>query len=332
MTTQRTLSNQSGASGATKRKHDGGAPSLMENYLGYKHRKVDEVGGGGTEKVVKKSRSSAANGRKLFLGHLRATCERWSSQVDLSFLSGLPAGQAEGLEVLRLFIRDILARPGMSASEAERNGKKFPLSECQCRHRSVGTPEGVDPCYTGGVRDAGKAQAFVMEDFRAALLKWLKGHQSTSIDLSDVEAVEIESDGESSQDEPEPTSSFQAADYSSTDFLAVGRKRRSTTKQRLTVLTYLSHHSDTLAEFKVAFKALCNSENSLLHLCGCGLSNETHPSSCVTGSHLKLESHDLNQDHTHLHFTLRLASTRDGYLKMLDSLRGSNGGLYDDVF
>ena len=304
---------------------------MLTEYFTHKRRKVDGDGDVPEAEVVKGR--GAAKGRKLFLGHLRATCERWSSQVDLGSMSGKPAGQAEGLDVLRLFIRDTLTRPG--TAEAEASGKKFPLSECQCRHtRVVGTPEGVDPCFTGGVKDAGKAQSFVMEDFRVTLLKWLKARQISSVELSDVEPVEVESDGESSEDEPEaPTSSFQVADYSSTDFLAPGRtKRRTTTKQRLTVLTYLLHHSDTLVEFKAAFKALCKSDAGLLHLCGCGISNDDHPMSCVTGSHLKLESQDLNQDHTHLHFALRLVSTRDGYLKMLDSLRGSRGGLYDDVF
>jgi len=97
------------------------------------------------------------------------------------------------------------------------------------------------------------------------------------------------------------------------------------------VLTYLHHHCGSSVAFREAFKGLTTSSDALLHLCGCGLGDADHPG-CVTGSHLKLASLDLNLEHTHLHFTLRLATSSVGYKQMLDAISGSTGGVYDDVF
>jgi hypothetical protein len=293
-----------------------------------KRAKTLDVEGGGKRAL------SLAEGRKLFLGHLRATCERYSSKVDLGEFGAGPIGRVEGLDILRLFLRDVLAKPEMSSLQCEVQGKKFPLSACSCRHKIVGVPSGLQPCYTGGIKDNKKAQAFVMEDFRIVLLKWLRAHLVDSTDtVSDVEEMHGEEVESEEDNEPSQATSFIPSDYPSSPFLASDRKKkRVTTKQRLVVLQYLRHHSQSFAAFRVAYKALCDPNVNLLHLCGCGISDSEHPNGCVTGSHLKLASQELNRDHVHVHFTLKLASSREKYLQMLESLKGGKEGVYDDVF
>ena len=261
-------------------------------------------------------------GRRKWLKQLRAMCDRKSTVVVVNGV-----GNLSGLELLRLFVLDVFSELG--------TGKKvFPMKKMECRHESDEfRPVDVIACYTSGIKDKGKAQGFVISDLKKKLRHWLNDRtisDNPEADLSD-ESTEADSVAE---DVMSPTllppSSWDPEKYPSSQTAGDGVARKST-KGRLVVLTYLHHHAETQVAFRKAFKGLTTSDDALLHLCGCGLGTSEY-AGCVTGSHLKLASLDLNREHTHLHFTLRLATSGVGYRQMLEAISGSNDGVYDDVF
>lgn len=248
---------------------------------------------------------------------------RWEGGVN---------GIHSGLELLRLFLRDVFS---------ETVGRKFyPVKELECRHRHASfRPVGVPACLTGGTKDKGKAQGLVLSDFKKRLRKWLDERtvgDNPEAGLSDEDSedgddtIEMVTHLESGVESQLTTiSSWDAQCFPSSQPIAGGN--RKSTKARMVVITYLHHHSVTAQEFREAYKALTTSDAALLHLCGCGLASDTQPG-CVEGSHLKLASLELNRSHTHVHFTLKLATSGPAYQAMLNAIRGSEGGVYDDVF
>jgi hypothetical protein len=278
----------------------------------------------------KRSRAteSSEEGRKKWLKELRAICDRKATVVAAAGHGS--KGNNSGLEILRLYLRDVF-------SEVGDKPRLFPMKELECRHQDADfRPSHVEACYAGGTIDKGKAQGFVLSDFKKKLRRWLV----SCTDGEDLEAGLSDEDKLSSEEEeviqvvvPEGSqvsdSSWDPLKYPSST--PVEGSRRRSTKARLMVLTYLHQHSATAHEFREAFKALTTSDDALLHLCGCGLGSDASRG-CITGSHLKLASLELNRDHTHVHFTLRLATTGEGYQSMLQAIRGSRGGEFDDVF
>lgn len=266
---------------------------------------------------------SDEEGRKKWLKQLRAMCDRKSTVV---MVNGV--GNLSGLELLRLFLLDVF-------SDLDAYKKVFLMTKLECRHESEEfRPIGVTACYTSGTKDKGKAQGFVLSDLKKRLRQWLNGKtisDNPEADLSDDDSGEdTATERESSPVVPSlPPSSWDASKYPSSQ--TAGDGTRKSTKARLVVLTYLHHHSQSKVAFREAYKALTTSDDALLHLCGCGLAT-ADLTGCVTGSHLKLASLDLNREHTHLHFTMRLATSGEGYSQMLQSISGSAGGAYDDVF
>jgi len=267
---------------------------------------------------------SDEEGRKRWLKQLRAMCDRKSTVV---MVGGV--GNLSGLELLRLFVLDVFSDSGAYK-------KVFPMMKLECRHETEEfRPVGITACYTSGTKDKGKAQGFVLSDLKKKLRQWLNDRtisDKPEADLSDDDS----DDGTATEREYSPvvpslppSSSWDASKYPSSQ--TAGDGARKSTKARLVVLTYLHHHSTSKDTFREAFKALTTSNDALLHLCGCGLAN-ADLNGCVTGSHLKLASLDLNREHTHLHFTMRLATSGEGYSQMLQSISGSAGGAYDDVF
>jgi hypothetical protein len=271
-----------------------------------------------------KLESSEAGTRKEFLNSLRAICDRWA--VHVKFDDG-EEGVVDGVEVLRRFLRDTLPP----------KGKKFPLQECGCRHGGGYLPLGVEMCRTSGTVDKNKAQGFVMSDFKQSLREWLRSKQSdpNSI-ISDVEDSDLEEEAgdaeEAHMSQPISLSSFDALKYPSSPQPGDSGYARKSTKQRLPVLFYLVHHSNTRETFKNVFKQLCKPDLYLVHLCGCGLNTEALKGACVVGSHLKLAPSELNREHVHYHFVLAQLSSKESYLTTLDAIKGSSGGKYDDIF
>jgi len=257
--------------------------------------------------------------RKKFLNDLRAICDRWAVhvKVDDSMVA------VDGKEVLRAFLRDILLPPP---------GKKFPLKECGCRHGKGLLPPGKEMCMTAGTVDTGKANAFVMFDLKQMLRSWLNSKKRHSVEVTDVE--DSSEGGSDDECETQPLeSSYNPLAYPSSPLKPgdIGFKRKST-KQRLAILFYLLHHSGDRVSFSRAFKELCDPELHLVHLCGCGLSIDGLKGSCVTGSHLKLASAELNREHVHYHFVLQLAPSKEAYLQLWSAIKGSEDGRFDDVF
>lgn len=268
-----------------------------------------------------KGENEVGHSRKKMLNDLRAICDRWAVHVKVD--DGLTTSAVvDGKELLRLFLRDILLPP---------KGNKFPLQECQCRHRKGFLPAGKDKCMTAGTVDSGKANAFVVSDLKQTLRSWLKS-RSKSADVTDVED-ESDEDDDDGEGEPFPESSYTPSVYPSSPLKPgdPGYKRKST-KQRLAVLHYLVSHSDTRVSFNCAFKQLCEPGLHLVHLCGCGLNIDGLKGSCVTGSHLKLAPPELNREHVHYHFVLQNAPSKDAYLRIWDAIKGSEEGRFDDVF
>lgn len=263
---------------------------------------------------------SEVNSRKQFLNGLRALCDRWAVHVQVGSSVGV-----DGKELLRHFLRETLPP----------KGKKFPLQECECRHKDGFLPSNKEKCMTGGTVDMNKAQAFVMSDFRQSLRQWLQSCQRNPhevvTDLEDSEEEEIEVEEIGSQ--PISLSSYDPEHYPSSP-LKKGDPdwKRKATKQRLTILSYLVFHSDTREAFNRAFKQLCQPDLYLVHLCGCGLNSETLRGACVTGSHLKLAPAELNRDHVHYHFVLSQISSKQAYIGALAALKGGSNGKFDDVF
>ena len=271
---------------------------------------------------------STEDGRKKWLREIRAICDRRSTMV---VIADGGRGQHSGLELFRFFLIDVFSESG--------GRKLYPLKEMECRHQLPSfRPVGVTPCLTGGTKDKGKAQGFVLSDLKKHLRAWLAertmgenleaglsdGESDSEDDTIDVKASQVTA-GSSSR-----TSSWDPVKYPSSQ--PVEGKARKSTKGRLMVLSYLNHHAHSADAFREAFKALTTSDAALLHLCGCGLSGTNAPA-CVTGSHLKLASLELNREHTHLHFVLRLASeSSEKYQAMLGALCGCKDSLFDDVF
>lgn len=265
-----------------------------------------------------------AGSRKQFLNSLRAICDRWAVHVKVDASS---VGKVvDGKELLRLFLRDTLPP----------KGKRFPLQECECRHKDGYLPSGLEMCMTSGTSDNNKAQAFVMSDLKQTLRQWLKAHQKniTAV-ITDVEdsVEEEDNDVEESRSQPISLSSFDAEQYPSSPLKPgdVGWKRK-TTKQRLTILFYLLAHSNSSEAFNKAFKQLCEPNLHLVHLCGCGLSTGTLHGACVIGSHLKLASAELNREHVHFHYVLAQLPSKESYLATLAAIKGGSHGKFDDVF
>jgi hypothetical protein len=261
-----------------------------------------------------------ASSRKQFLNSLRAICDRWAVHVR-----GEGDAVVDGKELLRLFLRDTLPP----------KGKKFPLQGCDCRHKGGYLPSDREMCRTAGTVDNGKANAFVMSDLKHSLRNWLKTKRRnphfevTDVEDSDEEEVELEE----SASQPISLSSYDVDRYPSSPVKQgdSGWKRKST-KQRLTVLFYLLHHSNSCDTFNSAFKELCLPDLHLVHLCGCGLNIEGLYGACVVGSHLKLASSELNREHVHYHFVLAHSKSKEAYLATLAAIKGGSGGRFDDVF
>lgn len=263
-----------------------------------------------------------AGSRKQFLHSLRAICDRWAIHVHIEGSEGV----ADGKELLRYFLRETLPP----------KGKKFPLRECECRHKDGFLPSGKEMCKTSGTVDNGKAQAFVMSDFKQSLRLWLKSKQKSNATLvTDVEdsSVEEENEVEETSSQPVSLSSYDADRYPSSPLKPGDANwRRKSTKQRLAVLFYLLSHSDKRDAFNSAFKQLCAPGLHLVHLCGCGLNTETLHGACIVGSHLKLARAELNREHVHYHFVLSHLSSKESYLAALSAIKGGAGGKFDDVF
>jgi hypothetical protein len=274
-------------------------------------------------KRSKTEQREVGHSRKKMLNDLRAICDRWAVHVKLDDST---TQVVDGKELLRVFLLETLLPP---------KGKKFPMRECKCRHAGGLLPEGKDMCMTAGTVDAGKANAFVMSDLKQTLRSWLSSKKRHSVEVTDVDDSDEEGSEEDADEEsqPFPKSSYTESAYPSSPLKPgdVGYKRKST-KQRLAVLHYLTSHSDDRVSFNRAFKQLCEPELHLVHLCGCGLSIDGLKGACVTGSHLKLASAELNREHVHYHFVLQKAPSKDAYLKIWDSIQGSEGGRFDDVF
>ena len=271
-------------------------------------------------KKQKRDVGGEGTSRKVFLNQLRAICDRWVVHIRASIEEVVGEGVVDGKEVLRLFIRDYL------------QSAKFTLVDCKCRHGDGRLPPEREMCQTGGTVDLGKASAFVMADFKKALYSWLNDRKSDPAVL--VTDIEDMSGSEEEDDEVEPpSSSFDLELYPSSQLKPgdEGFKRKST-KQRLTVLQYLLSHSHSRADFSRAFKGLCDPDMYLVHLCGCGINTIGLRGACVTGSHLKLAPAELNREHIHYHFVLENASSTESYLTLLDGMKGSLEGKYDDVF
>ena len=267
---------------------------------------------------------SDVGNRKEFLNSLRAICDRWAVHVKVDGGEGVVV---DGLEVLRRFMRDTLPP----------KGKKFPLQECECRHRRGFLPPGLEMCRTSGTVDKNKAQGFVMSDFKRSLREWLRPKQrdpnSIVSDIEDSDSEEEAGDMEEVQSsQPISLSSFDTAQYPSSPQPGDSGYTRKSTKQRLPVLFYLLYHSDTCESFKLAFKQLCKPDLYLVHLCGCGLNTDTLRGACVVGSHLKLAPLELNREHVHFHFVLAQLPSKESYLATLNAIRGGSDGKYDDVF
>jgi len=261
-----------------------------------------------------------AGSRKQFLNSLRAICDRWASHVHIEG-SG---GAIDGKELLRSFLRETLPP----------KGKKFPLQECDCRHKDGFLPSGKEMCRTSGTVDNGKGQAFVMSDFKQSLRQWLKSKQKNpTIVVTDVEDSDSDEEDEEPRSQPISISSYEANKYPSSPLKPGDATwKRKSTKQRLAVLFYLLSHSDNRDAFNSAYKKLCESDLYLVHLCGCGINTESLHGACVEGSHLKLASALLNREHVHYHFVLSQLSTKESYLATLCAIKGGADGNFDDVF
>lgn len=275
------------------------------------------------EKHKGASGGNQTSGRKHFLNQLRAICDRRAVNVVVDDLYGEDeeVGVVDGREVLRLFLRVRLLR-------------RYRLSDCDCRHKDGRHPPEMEMCQTGGTVDSGKASAFVMADFKKDLYEWLDGRKRCqNYVVSDVELAEDE-DEEDDLD----LAGFSQPPYDPRHYpSSQPRPRefgymRKTTKQRLTVLQYLYSHSQSRATFNLAFRELCDPKLHLVHLCGCGINTESLRGSCVTGSHMKLASAELNREHVHYHFVLENAPSNESYRTLLAGMKGSLDGKFDDVF
>ncbi|KAK9350385.1 hypothetical protein V1523DRAFT_429097 [Lipomyces doorenjongii] len=236
------------------------------------------------------------SGRKLWLRELRGICDRRSESAGL-----------DGLCLLRRFIRDVMDLSSPFCL--------FPTSPMCCRHSyDRFLPDGLDPCLVAGVKDAGKASAFVKHDLKVKLREWLDGKHYGADENSDWDS-EIDGYCPSSQ-------SFDADNYPSS--LPDGKSRLST-KARVIVLSYLFRYSDDDSSFKRAYKELEQSGLELLHLCGCGICSSSQRG-CVTPSHLMLGSRLLNEDHKSVHFVLRLATSADEYRNLHKSISALQDG------
>lgn len=259
-----------------------------------------------------------AGGRKVFLNKLRAICNRVAVHCQ-------PAGGGlrDGKELLRLFIRDAMGP----------SSKRWTPRDLECRHAGM-RPDGVEMCQTAGTRDMGKANAFLIRTLKSDLRKWLKAKKTDpNFDWSESESEEDDEGGDEFDDDVVelrvPTSSFNADDYPSSQ----PEKSQISTKQRLTLLTYLLAHSESRADFSQALRDLGDKTLCLVHLCGCGISSTELPNgACVTGSHLKLASAEVNRIHTHYHEVIRRKSTKVQYIALLKSIQGEPDGQFDDVF
>lgn len=270
-------------------------------------------------KKQKKHGGSEGTSRKVFLNQLRAICDRWVVHLRMPLEEAAGEVVVDGKEVLRLFIRDSMQTA------------KFNLVDCRCRHASGRLPPTKEMCQTGGTVDLGKASAFVMADLKGSLYTWLAARKrDPAVLVTDVEDM---SDSEEDDVEDLLSSSFDPTEYPSSQLKAGddGFKRKST-KQRLTVLQYLLCHSHSRADFNRAFKGLCDPDLYLVHLCGCGINTTSLRGACVTGSHLKLAPAELNREHVHYHYVLENALSKESYLTLLDGMKGSLEGKFDDVF
>lgn len=280
-----------------------------------------------SEPATKKARTTTEadeTGRKPFLRKMRAICDRYAVHAV-----SVDAQAVEGIELLRRFMRDELP-------------KCYPLTPCTCHHAGDRLPPGVPMCASGGTPDTSKqrkANGFVMASAKNYLRKWLAKLVPEDVEVDDEDLVDSEDEGSGDEigDDEEPSqvtiaSSYNAGHYPSTPVAQRSGAHRKSTKGRLMVLYYLSAQASTRKSFLEAYRALCDVNTQLVHLCGCGLAGEGMASACVVGSHVKVATADLNRRHTHYHHVLRNATSKERYLKLLEGIRDSEGGEMNDVF
>lgn len=269
--------------------------------------------------------SSEASGRARFLNQCRAICDRRASTVNIEGSGG--RGHTTGLELFRIFLLDLFNPVSPF---------HYKLVALNCRHsdrRPLTDDKGC--CQSGGVLDINKAAGFVMSDFkRNKLRKWLFSKTAEGVTPeSDIESDDDEDDDD--QEVPLPSQSSESFDQfaypSSSQVGDDGKAKRKTTKQRLCLLAYLSARArEGPVHFKAAWDLLIRSDEMLLHLCGCGLGKDTSFKGCVSPSHLKLGSQELNNAHTHIHFTFASAQSVEGY-RTIQSAVAANAE-FADVF
>jgi len=100
-------------------------------------------------------------------------------------------------------------------------------------------------CKTSGTVDNGKAQAFVMSDFKQSLRQWLKSKQIAKVIVTDVDdLIDKEDEVEEFSSQPISVSSYDVDRYPSSPLKPGDANwKRKSTKERLAVLFYLLYHS-----------------------------------------------------------------------------------------
>lgn len=278
-------------------------------------------------------------GRILYLNCLRATCtrrvrERLIDWESMGITDWRERGDGElGLDVLRLFILDVID-PTKGSEPNAKTGRPgaFPQRpvEVLCRHSEEDWQQVhyVDngPCTSIGTAEDRKSNGFVFSDFRKKLRAWLSNYRpvecaGSSQEESDSDDDDLDEDdsGYESEGEGEVESSgdsqpfpFDPDVYPTSDDPPIeSKKRRTTTKARVVILTYLYVRARKgFQPFADAFAELLDSDLCLLHLCGCGLISKKATDnygksyrlgSCTTGDHLMLGSRDLNARHKTAH-------------------------------
>lgn len=111
--------------------------------------------------------------------------------------------------------------------------------------------------------------------------------------------------------------------------------RQSSTKMRVATLAMLKQWTDDpRGMFRDMFSLLRNSDDSVLHLCGCGIkftnSNGENCSGCVEPSHLMLGTPDLNRTHLIFHKAMQACDV-DDYLAQVGIAHRARAGC-EEIF
>lgn len=232
--------------------------------------------------------------RAVWLKSLRAKCARRMTGT----------GCDNDLDILRRWVIELFSESG-----------PYPLKSLACRHsQSTRRPDGVTVCRSTGTKDANKAMGIVLFDLKKHLRVYIEkklGGKIKSVDLADDSDDDDEDfeDGES-DDEAQtvrplkrgryelPESQVSVEEYPTSS----PNQKRVSTKVRVHVLTYLLAHSEDITQFEMAYRQLVQTDNVVLHLCGCGVSKGGN--SCVEPTHLELGQQSVNMAHTAIHAAL----------------------------